>query len=476
MSDDRIFLKALSIQNYKGFYDKQTLNFSFPDLKGSSGLNIIVGPNNSGKSTIIDIIKKLNSKATIPTSERHHGKKVFFEFVDSENDKIEIYNDSSRIIHNDSSSRLYNHKISIISSWRYWDIEITHPRENYVNYDVQRQNIPTGEIDKIFSRQLYDLKDIRAEKFKKICDNINEMLVKIYPNFGNWDIEQIEHKENKYIQYITKNSELHRFDNLGSGIQLVLPIVLSFILHDSYNPINTIIIDEPELSLHPQVQKRLAKIIYEYSSKLQIILCTHSPYFINIDNILQGVKIIRLSKPNDEKCIVNEIKDLSLYVEKILTKYNYQTPQLMDAVAKEIFFSERILFLEGQEDVGILSKYSKDNKFNINFDFFGYGAGGFGNIKHLVDMSIDLGVKCAVLIDNDNGEDEVNTLKEKCDKNNIKLEILTTHDIRDKYKINDKGEEVLHKEGIFDKKGKIKPKYKHDIDSIINKLIDYFNN
>jgi hypothetical protein len=46
------------------------------------------------------------------------------------------------------------------------------------------------------------------------------------------------------------------------------------------------LIDEPELDLHPQMQKKLALLLSEEAKTRQIIVCTHSPYFINWEDYL----------------------------------------------------------------------------------------------------------------------------------------------------------------------------------------------
>src|SRR5579863_1721118 len=64
-------LKKLSIEHYKGFYEEQSLSFALPhdNLEGS-GLTLIVGPNNTGKTTVIESLL-LNSDKKFKESERH---------------------------------------------------------------------------------------------------------------------------------------------------------------------------------------------------------------------------------------------------------------------------------------------------------------------------------------------------------------------------------------------------------------------
>ena len=66
-------IKRLTINGLRGFSEKTDINFAIPDKKNlGSGLTILVGPNNSGKSTIIEAIHMLNSNIDIiPSTSRN---------------------------------------------------------------------------------------------------------------------------------------------------------------------------------------------------------------------------------------------------------------------------------------------------------------------------------------------------------------------------------------------------------------------
>ena len=52
--------------------------------------------------------------------------------------------------------------------------------------------------------------------------------------------------------------------------------------------LSTIVIDEPEIALHPDVQKRLMERLKFHSKTKQIIVSTHSPYFIDLNLLTCG--------------------------------------------------------------------------------------------------------------------------------------------------------------------------------------------
>lgn len=53
-------IKYISILGYRGFSKKREIQFAIPNGELGSGLTILVGTNNSGKTTIIEAIKAFN--------------------------------------------------------------------------------------------------------------------------------------------------------------------------------------------------------------------------------------------------------------------------------------------------------------------------------------------------------------------------------------------------------------------------------
>lgn len=237
----------------------------------------------------------------------------------------------------------------------------------------------------------------------------------------------------------------------------------------NHNANRILIIDEPELSLHPGAQKTLATLLSSEARHRQIIVCTHSPYFTSWEDFQNGAKFIRLNKPNDTQCEVSCLGDAKEYARIFKKKqdkwYQWQKPQLLDLVAKEILFTEKILFVEGQEDVGLIRKWFADNNKQINFDIFGYGVGGSGNMPCFLKMASDLGLqKVAALYDSGEGASTCyNNMKKEYPS--YHFEKLPTEDMRDKE----------GKEGVFDKSGTLKEKYTLKFEYIMDEFIKYFN-
>jgi len=99
------------------------------------------------------------------------------------------------------------------------------------------------------------------------------------------------------------------------------------------------IIDEPELHLHPQIQERYLSIIQKASVDfdLQFIIATHSPVFINTTTI---DKVFRFYNNSFTEVINPDIEPEGKDLIRILNYTN----------SAKIFFTQKIVLVEGETD------------------------------------------------------------------------------------------------------------------------------
>ena len=124
---------------------------------------------------------------------------------------------------------------------------------------------------------------ITTKKLKKIYDKIDLVCN------GNIIAEV---KSGFSFQYEDTKKTLS-LKNLSAGLK-TFSIIKTLLLNGSLVPNGTIILDEPEIHLHPEWQKLLAEIIVLIQKEfgMHILINSHSPYFINaIDVYAKKYKI-----------------------------------------------------------------------------------------------------------------------------------------------------------------------------------------
>lgn len=69
-------------------------------------------------------------------------------------------------------------------------------------------------------------------------------------------------------------------DRLGSGYEMIFALLYSFYLSQQSGKQLIVLIDEPELHLHPSLQERFVQVLLEFAKSAQVILTTHSPLLV----------------------------------------------------------------------------------------------------------------------------------------------------------------------------------------------------
>lgn len=102
------------------------------------------------------------------------------------------------------------------------------------------------------------------------------------------------------------------------------------------------VIDEPELHLHPQLQKQFVALIDEISQKLniQFIIATHSPIMVNEQNINN---VYRFYRKNNFTHIVSP-------QQYYLEQESNLVQMLKFTNSSKMFFVDTIIMCEGETD------------------------------------------------------------------------------------------------------------------------------
>ncbi len=142
----------------------------------------------------------------------------------------------------------------------------------------------------------------------------------------------------------------------GHGLQRTLVMTLLQLLADAQEgaigtPQNRrpviLIVEEPELYMHPQMERRMRDLLYRLAAQpaFQVACCTHSPVFIDIANRYKA--IVRMAKATNGDVSAKQVTQ-----ELFVGNANEIDRQVLTAVSKfspgvnELFFAPEVVLLE----------------------------------------------------------------------------------------------------------------------------------
>jgi len=463
-------INNISIHGLRGFGKEQSIRFAIPNDKEGSGLTILVGANNSGKTTILEALRSFNAIEDNPPSfsERKRNMKcengkvhLKLQMTNDDNytiDTVESGGSTTKIIKKHGTNEKkwgLGLNIFVLPSRRFMEYEFyqdTMERDDYTRVLQRNAHNRTHSIPQ-FSMRLFRIQSSREE--------FDSLLKKVLGYDLEWTIEQNEN--GKFYLKLIVNGCMHSSEGLGDGIWSVFTICDA--LYDS-KPGSVIAIDEPELSLHPAYQKKIIQLFKEYSANRQIIISTHSPYFVDMDSLVNGAFLYRTTKDEEGDIRVFSLSEESKKsVGGFLNDINQ--PHTLGTEAKEMFFlDDGIILTEGQEDVIMYNKALNQISIQLYGTFFGWGSGGASNITKIARILHDLGFMKVFAIFDGNSSSDLGAFKKNFPDYGARM--ISALDVRDKPAM-----ESPAKEGIMELGGTLKDEYKDEVVGIFDQINQY---
>lgn len=442
------FLKSLSIAGYRGFNEHRVIHLAVPKDRGEgSGLTVITGANNSGKSTVIEALRARSGHQTPSFSEGIRNKhadfvQIVFKFEKrsaGEDGRPELDEDLTEVIESQtagSSQSVHTRNGLDITNRGESEsdpIRVVPSRRGFQPYfarslgtlqDYQRQGgLPARRMAELssFEMRLFDI--------EKDPGKFNTLLGELLGYTPKWTIDQSS--EGNYYIRLRNGAASHSSDGAGEGIVSLFSIVDAL---TSAPPGGIVAIDEPELSLHPAIIRRLVSAIVRLSAETQIIVATHSPYFIDPAAIAKGAALVRVTSEGGGSNVYQLSDQGRAALKKIHDPENPNTkaPHTFGLDARELFFQDDgIVLTEGQDDVMLYPVVARQLPIcRVPGHLFGWGVGGAGNMRHLCRLLQDMGYKkVAGLLDND--QTAILPRLER-DFPNYKFFTIPAKDVRDK--------------------------------------------
>lgn len=224
-------------------------------------VNILSGINGVGKSTILSkVIRGLSQGGEFP-SHLLKGVHLKVQPSDAKWIRYDVIRSFDRpMVSNDSLSQIENLNTEL--DWQLFLLQ-----RKYLDYQVNVGNriievLQSGAEDA--AQQAQSISDAK-KMFQDIIDDL-------FKETG----KQIIRSENE-IRF-SQLGEVLRPYQLSSGEKQMLAILLTVLVEDRKPYV--LFMDEPEVSLHFEWQKRLIELILKLNPNVQLIVATHSPAVI----------------------------------------------------------------------------------------------------------------------------------------------------------------------------------------------------
>ena len=472
-------LKRLTIANYKSYYTRETIDFALPSEE-TVGLTIFVGKNNAGKSTLLNVLASAfghHPNMNFDKLDRHPGidPHVEIEFdLDGVDQRFSLSKEARayfkkmlHLSHNNTEvgfGTLHTTEfppIAYVPSRRPWEDTFSPGVISREMRNFEQAREAAHSRDRRTQRQLERLGDQlnsiigRGEK-----PDFDRLLKRVLPELSDWTTDRVDGQDR--IMYVSASGAEHAISDVGDGVASIFRVC--FALHSYPNSV-PILLDEPELSLHPDAQKRLYELLREHARRRQIVIATHSPHCVHWPDLIAGAVIYRVGQGGDGRTSIHRPKLSTLRSVAAIADEDKRNRKLFDYLAKEIFFNSAALFVEGQEDVHLISAYLEGT--DTSLPLFAYGAGGAGPIQKWVILAREIGLTVAALYDHDKKAEASLTNRMFESDDQVLVVVSPRDDIRDKY---DHETGALIKLGFFDKDWNIKDDSENEFDALISQL------
>lgn len=322
-----MYIRKIEIKNLWGSDFLWTLN---------QDVNVLIGKNGSGKSTIL----KMLYEAVLPIEDSKLNFRLFDPIdemiIELENDIVIRINSESRSITGNREITNYKLNINFINTF---DVVEEKLQSNTTLLDYQLQKLKyefvtyqrdlSNQVEEVFKINFktndindQDAKRKQLDKIESIYETKNKFIKILNQLFSDTE-KKFDEKEFHFLKEGIQTPILPK--NLASGEKQILIILLTILLQDGKDYI--LLMDEPEISLHIYWQRSLISNIREINPNCQIVMITHSPtayYQQWIEKVTRIEDIQTTSDLVTESTILREKNDQpGQSIQEIKSMFNY---------------------------------------------------------------------------------------------------------------------------------------------------------
>lgn len=288
-------LKAIHIQHFKGLKD-----VLIPDC---GGINIFVGKNNAGKSSILHAIDMVGLAIANREWERFPLKLAIQDlFSEAGPFSVDLkFSDGSQLTVSTNPSRPDRPELSAspTDEQRFTTMLVLPEGETgllrrrhqnpqqIVNQVEQRQFGEVSGLDILFALRFYAERGERGytlNDYQQIIDEVRHF----FPELDRLEADRTDQD----IATVTYEEYGRRLDILyaGAGLKHVLDILIKIALSKA----NVILLDEPEAGMHPALQRRFLGLLKRMVKErnLTFFVSTHSPVLLAEEETVHVYRIV----------------------------------------------------------------------------------------------------------------------------------------------------------------------------------------
>ncbi len=242
--------------------------------------------------------------------------------------------------------------------------ELSHLRSNICIFDATRKCNQCFQCIGLINQKTPEEMSLRETalllEYKMYQLDLEELSKKVNYNYKkNGGVEDIAYKMNcNWEQMLSVKVEANRketghsstVEHLGNGMRSIymLSLLETYIEEEQKIP-SIIIVEYPELFLHPSLQKSASKILYKLSKKNQVVFTTHSPNMVS--NFTRG-QVCQVVLDRDGYSIARQNAD----IDDILNDLGYSANDFLNV--------DFVFIVEGKQDKNrlplLLEKYYSD--------------------------------------------------------------------------------------------------------------------
>ena len=264
-----------------------------------------------------------------------------------------------------------------------------------------------------------DLPQVSFDRTSALEDSISKKIVEFYESDRKEQIEiwnELNTIFGKEVsgELIPAQGKLHYairgrrypFHFVGGGYQNWLSLVWHLVNERLVNKGHIMLIEEPELHLHPRLAKRVFRFIRSQCKSIQIFLTTHSTVFLDQCN-------------NEEIWQMSEVKGATVSSRIEGVENLREVAFLLGIAPSDVMMANNILFVEGPTDALVIRSWAKLIDIPIDYPrvkiipLRGAGKGRY-HLGVWTEAAVAAEIPLFVLLDGDKaGKDAAKKLKEK---------------------------------------------------------------